>query len=85
MKAAWQREPLLRLRKYLVKLGAWSDAQEEALKAECAREVEAAVDTYLSSGKPSIDVMFDHVFAKPTKALLEQREMARRFASDGKH
>jgi len=76
---------LLRLRKYLVKLGAWNDAQEEALKAECAHEVEAAVDAYLSSGKPSTDVMFDHVFARPTKALLDQRETARRYSADSKH
>jgi 2-oxoisovalerate dehydrogenase E1 component alpha subunit len=85
VKAAWEREPLLRLRRYLVKLGAWNDAQEEALKAECSREVEAAVDTYLSSGKPSTDVMFDYVFARPTKALLEQRETARRYTAEPKH
>ena len=49
--AAWQQEPLLRARKYLTQLGAWSDAQEEALRAECAREVEAAVDTYASAAQ----------------------------------
>ena len=85
VKAAWAREPLIRLRKYLTKLAAWDDVKEESLKAECAREVEAAVDQYVSSPRPSTDAMFDNLFARPPKSLLEQREMARRYATDGKH
>jgi 2-oxoisovalerate dehydrogenase E1 component subunit alpha len=82
VKEAWEKEPLLRLRAYLTRLKAWDDAREEALKAECAREIEAAVDQYLSGPKPSTDAMFDHLFANPPKGLLEQREIARRYASD---
>ncbi len=82
---AWKQEPMVRLRKHLTKLGAWNDAQEEALKAECAREVEAAVDQYMSAPKPSTDAMFDNLFARPPKSLLEQREIARRYATDNKH
>ena len=37
VKAAWAREPLLRLRAYLTRRGAWDEEREEALKAECAR------------------------------------------------
>jgi 2-oxoisovalerate dehydrogenase E1 component alpha subunit len=81
--AAWEQEPLLRLRKYVMKLGAWSDAQEEALKAECAREVEAAVDQYLSAPRPQTDAMFDHLFEKLPKNLREQREHARRYQHHG--
>ena len=81
VKEAWEKEPLLRLRAYLTKLKAWDDAHEEALKAECAREIEVAVDQYLSGPKPSTDAMFDHLFANPPKGLLEQREIARRYAS----
>jgi 2-oxoisovalerate dehydrogenase E1 component alpha subunit len=77
---AWEKEPLLRLRAYLTKLKVWDETREEALKAECAREVEAAVDQYLSGPKPSTDAMFDHLFANPPKGLLEQREIARRYA-----
>ena len=78
---AWTREPLLRLRSYLKKLHAWDDAREEALKSECAREVEAAVDEYLSAPKPSTDDMFDYLFARPPRSLLEQREQARRHSA----
>ena len=80
VREAWEKEPLLRLRAYLTKLKVWDEACEEALKAECAREVEAAVDQYLSGPKPSTDAMFDHLFANPPKGLLEQRETARRYA-----
>jgi 2-oxoisovalerate dehydrogenase E1 component alpha subunit len=78
---AWQHEPLLRLREFLKKSGVWDDRQEEELKSDCARQIEAAVDQYLSAAKPSTDAMFEHVFAKPTKSLLQQREMARHYAS----
>jgi 2-oxoisovalerate dehydrogenase E1 component alpha subunit len=80
VKDAWTREPLLRLRAYLTKLRIWDDAREEELKAECAREVEAAVDEYLGAPKPSTDEMFDHLFARPPQSLLQQRELARRYA-----
>lgn len=83
VKEAWAKEPLPRLRSYLTKLRVWDEAREEALKAECAREVEAAVDEYLSGPKPSTDQMFDHLFANPPKGLAEQREIARRYAGGG--
>jgi pyruvate dehydrogenase E1 component alpha subunit len=85
VKDAWGKEPLLRLRAHLTKLRVWNDARETALKAECAREVEAAVDEYLNVPKPSTDAMFDSLFANPPKALAEQREIARRYASGGQH
>jgi 2-oxoisovalerate dehydrogenase E1 component alpha subunit len=81
VREAWTREPLLRLRSYLKKLHAWDEAREEVLKNECAREVEAAVDEYLSAPNPSIDDMFDYLFARPPRGLLEQREQARRHSA----
>jgi 2-oxoisovalerate dehydrogenase E1 component alpha subunit len=82
---AWGKEPLPRLRGLLRKTGVWDDAREEELKSDCARQVEAAVDEYLSAPKPTTDAMFDHLFAKPPKTLLEQRAMARRFADKHGH
>jgi len=81
VKEAWTQEPLIRLRLHLTKLGVWDDAREKALEGECAREVEAAVDEYLSAPKPSTDEMFDYLFARPPRSLLEQREQARRRAA----
>jgi 2-oxoisovalerate dehydrogenase E1 component alpha subunit len=83
---AWKIEPLIRLRAYLTRRGSWDEAQEEELKAHCAREVDAAVEEYLRVPKQSVDAMFDHLFARPPKSLLEQRENARRFAAlNGQH
>ena len=85
VKEAWGKEPLPRLRSYLMKLRVWDEAREVALKAECAREVEAAVDEYLSAAKPTTDEMFDNLFANPPKGLAEQREIARRYAGGGQY
>jgi pyruvate dehydrogenase E1 component alpha subunit len=85
VKEAWGKEPLLRLRLHLTNLRVWDDARETALKAECAREVEAAVDEYLSAPKPTTDEMFDNLFANPPKGLAEQREVARRYAGTAQH
>jgi pyruvate dehydrogenase E1 component alpha subunit len=83
--AAWEQEPLTRIRKYLTRQSAWTDNQEKELQAECARQIEAAVDQYLSGPKPTTDAMFDNLFAEPTPGLVEQREMARRYANRHGH
>jgi 2-oxoisovalerate dehydrogenase E1 component alpha subunit len=85
VKQAWEKEPLVRLRAYLTKQKVWDDTREAALKAECTREIEAAVDQYLSGPKPTTDAMFDHLFANPPKGLAEQREIARRYAGKSGH
>jgi pyruvate dehydrogenase E1 component alpha subunit len=64
---------------------AWDGHRENALKADCARQIEAAVAHYLSAPKPTTDAMFDSLFAKPTRSLLEQRETARRYANEHGH
>jgi 2-oxoisovalerate dehydrogenase E1 component alpha subunit len=85
VKDAWKSEPLLRFRAYLKSTGAWDDAREEALKAECAGLVDAAVEEYLHTPKQSTDAMFDFLFARLPKSTREQRDAARRYASSGAH
>ncbi len=85
VKDAWRIEPLLRLRKYLIQSGQWDDKREEELKAECAREVDAAVEEYLHTPKQSTDSMFDFLFARLPKSIVRQREEARRFAAANGH
>ena len=81
VKNAWKVEPLIRLRKYLIDTGAWSEEKEIALKTECSKRVEAAVEEYAHTGKQSTDAMFDFLFAKPPRQLQEQREQARNYSS----
>ena len=56
-----------RLRRYLEKLGAWSDEQEETLQAECALEVDAAVKEYLATPPQPLESMFDYLYAELPK------------------
>ena len=74
--AAWKQEPIARLRAYLVAEGHWDDEREEALLAEAAADVEAAVEEYLAVGKPGIESMFDYMYAELPHDLAEQKARA---------
>ena len=81
---AWELEPLARMRRLLTSRGALDDAREQTMKAEFAREVEAAVKEYLSVPRQNTDAMFDHLFANPPPYMETQKAMARRYAGTGK-
>ncbi|MEO6185488.1 MAG: pyruvate dehydrogenase (acetyl-transferring) E1 component subunit alpha [Steroidobacteraceae bacterium] len=83
--AAWQREPLLRTRQYLENRKLWSEAQEAALRAECATQIDAAVLGYQNRPAARTDSMFDFLFAQPPAALVAQKLRARRFGPGDKH
>jgi pyruvate dehydrogenase E1 component alpha subunit len=80
LEAAWQREPLTRLRALLEQRGAWDAAREAQLRADCTRQIDDAVQAYFSHPRPACDSMFEHLFANPPAALQEQRATARRYA-----
>jgi 2-oxoisovalerate dehydrogenase E1 component alpha subunit len=76
--AAWKREPVLRLRTYLLEVGAWDKAREDALLKECNEQVQAAAQAYLDAPAPNADQMFDQLYAQPPAALARQRAAALR-------
>jgi len=76
VQAAWQREPIARLRTWLTAQGAWSEEEEEAWKAECERLIAVEVDAYLSTPVQPVEAMFDHLYADPPPELLAQRAAA---------
>ncbi|HMN45143.1 MAG TPA: pyruvate dehydrogenase (acetyl-transferring) E1 component subunit alpha [Povalibacter sp.] len=82
--AAWEIEPMARLRKLLIARGALDEAREQAFKTEFAREVEAAVQEYLATPKQATDAMFDFLYANPPPYLEAQKAMARRYAGTGR-
>ncbi len=51
VKEAWALEPLIRVREYLLRAGAWSEAKEQALLQECTHQVDAAVNDYLNAAR----------------------------------
>jgi len=87
LRAAWATEPLLRMRRYLLELRLWTEADEQELQRQCAAEVEAAVSAYLATPAQSTDAMFDHLFAELPAHLRAQRATARKYAtkSSGHH
>jgi len=83
---AWKKEPLGRLRNYLLDQGFWDQVKEEELLAECAKRVQAAVEEYqdrVNNDPQPVDAMFDFMFKNLPHHLEEQREIARKFARDG--
>ena len=82
---SWKIEPMLRIRAYLMETGAWSEADEQALKEECAAKVDQAVANYLDMPVQPVESMFDHMFAELPESMAEQRESARRFLNSGGH
>lgn len=73
---AWKREPISRLRTYLMEEGAWDEERESALLAEAAVAVDEAVSEYLAAGKPGIESMFDYMYAQLPHDLAAQRAKA---------
>jgi pyruvate dehydrogenase E1 component alpha subunit len=83
---AWDREPLKRLKAYLIDQGAWTDEQEEELLGECKQWVQQAADEYLDmieNDPQPVTAMFDYMYAELPHDLVEQRAYAENYAEDG--
>ena len=76
VKAAWELEPLLRLRKFLTKEGVWDEQQEQMWKEECNRLTDIEVNAYLETKSQPVEAMFDFMFAELPHDLAEQRAEA---------
>ena len=76
VKDAWQREPMLRLRKYLINAGVWSEEEETAWVAECGTRVDEEVNLYLNTPVQPVEAMFDYLYGDMPADVLAQREAA---------
>ncbi|HXG27683.1 MAG TPA: pyruvate dehydrogenase (acetyl-transferring) E1 component subunit alpha [Nevskiales bacterium] len=74
VQAAWQREPLRRLRAWLAAQGGWDEAREKQLLADCEAEVEAAVKRYETVAPRTPATMFEHLYAELPAAYRAQRD-----------
>jgi 2-oxoisovalerate dehydrogenase E1 component alpha subunit len=68
-----KRDPIRRLRKYLERQNAWSDAQEQAFEAEVAEEMKVCIERAEAAPPPSIATMFEEVFEHMPEHLVEQQ------------
>lgn len=70
----WQRrDPLQRMRLYLVQKGLWTDGEDEELYQWAKEQVNAAVAEAEAAPRPSVDDLFDYLYAEPTPELLRQK------------
>ncbi|HTJ84800.1 MAG TPA: thiamine pyrophosphate-dependent dehydrogenase E1 component subunit alpha, partial [Polyangiaceae bacterium] len=63
-----------RLKGYLAKHYAWTDDKDKELEAEVDAELRAAIKVSEETAQPSLDSMFEEVFAELPWHLQEQRD-----------
>jgi 2-oxoisovalerate dehydrogenase E1 component alpha subunit len=71
----WNKvDPLVRLRKHIEVLGSWDDKAEQRARARIESELKSAIETAEKKPSPSIESMFDGVYAERPGHLTEQFE-----------
>ena len=66
-------DPMLRMRKYLEGLGAWSEQDQLACEAATKEEVRVCVERAENAQAPGIETMFEDVFEHMPQHLQEQQ------------
>jgi pyruvate dehydrogenase E1 component alpha subunit len=69
----WQREPLIRFRKYLEGRGLWDEERQAALEEAVKREIEDAVREFEAKTDFKPDAPFDHAYGTRHESIEEQR------------
>jgi pyruvate dehydrogenase E1 component alpha subunit len=72
-----KKDPIDRMRKYLMENKGWDESKESGLNDEINEEIEKIVKDYESEEVPSVEDMFNHVYSAPSWRLEEQLEEAR--------
>ncbi len=73
-----ERDPLLRIRRYLARRGALDDAADAQLRDEVRQEIQRALAEAESfPAKPPVETLFEHVYAEPLRQQTEQLEELR--------
>jgi 2-oxoisovalerate dehydrogenase E1 component alpha subunit len=73
VKAAWEREPISRLRTFLINEKLWSETEEATWKEECNRLADIEVNAYLETKVQPVESMFDYLYGDMPADVLAQR------------
>ncbi|MCX7043672.1 MAG: pyruvate dehydrogenase (acetyl-transferring) E1 component subunit alpha [Gammaproteobacteria bacterium] len=76
VKAGWEREPFLRLRKFLTNEGVWNEQMESDWKEECNRLSDIEVNAYLETKAQPVEAMFDFLYGEMPHDVAAQRAEA---------
>lgn len=85
VRAAWERCPIRRLKRYLQSRELWSDADEETLLQSAGDRAEAAARAYLAVPPLPPESIFDHLYAQLPASLRWQRDELARNSAQGGH
>lgn len=70
-----ERDPIIRLRRYLEAQGLWDDKRDEDFRREALAEIDAEFSKALSvAGTRSPEMLFEHLYAEPTARMRVQRD-----------
>jgi pyruvate dehydrogenase E1 component alpha subunit len=68
-----KRDPILRMRRYLVRRGALAEAEDERIRAEVRGELQRVLEQAEAfPAKPPLESLFEDVYAEPLPQLREQ-------------
>lgn len=75
---AWaQKDPIIRLRKYLDAKGLWNEEKQQVVEARAKKFVEGIVRASEGIAPPAVTEMFDYMYATLPPELVRQRETMR--------
>ncbi|MCL9781947.1 pyruvate dehydrogenase (acetyl-transferring) E1 component subunit alpha [Vibrio sp. S4M6] len=74
LQTAWQYEPIVRLKKFLMSQNAWSEEQETEWLAQCKVQIEKVVENYLNTTTQAPETAFDHLYESPYSEMQKQRD-----------
>lgn len=81
----WEkRDPLVRLKAYLMNRGMLDERQEETILGEAKEETERIVVEAERFPRPTVDDVFKHTYAQMPRTLTEQLERCRRLEGGGR-
>ena len=82
VKAAWLKEPFLRLRKFLTDQKLWDEEQEKAWIEDCGKLINIEINAYLETPVQPVEAMFDYLYGDMPADVLAQRDKA--IAAEGR-
>lgn len=78
------KDPVDRLKKYLMAEGLWNEEKDEALRKEYEDEVRSTFEEVEKSGLVPLEDVFSHTYEKMTPALEKQYKELKKRAEEGK-
>ncbi|WP_409305852.1 pyruvate dehydrogenase (acetyl-transferring) E1 component subunit alpha [Peribacillus sp. SCS-155] len=69
-----RNDPLLRLKRYMVREGIWDEAWKDNVVEQASHTIEKAVNEMEAFPSPDVNDLFDHVFETPTWTIKEQKD-----------